>query len=162
MSCKNIGKMHLVIIVLIILIVSLMILHLREEKREGFTNVGVALTNYNKTLGLPMCSTLHSQSVRDLELRHTGQTGTSFGWKMFWQPLSENIAYYIVKFQYDKGCPKEPQQFQLDGGATEFELPQPMNPRFAFSLSAFTSSGTRIGSPALYKGFAPHDPNKWA
>ncbi|AQM73330.1 hypothetical protein B1750_gp349 [Noumeavirus] len=179
-------KVAIIILFILVIVFALLWMHSSEKyKTEGFTEtkrdmsvfsamceqnsgiapekLGAALQLYSQRTGLPSCSTLETQAISAMELRYDGHgAGTSFGWKIFWQPLSSNISSYHINFQYDGGCPKGVQEFILSGQATEFELPQPLRPRFRIMIQAKDASGANVGSPALAEFVVPHDPNKWA
>ncbi|AMQ10599.1 putative membrane protein [Brazilian marseillevirus] len=183
------GKMNASIIVLFVLVIifALLWMHYSEGyKKEGFTEtkrdmsvfaslcetqgqlspekMGTALRMYAQRTGMPTCSTLETQAVSALELRNDGNgAGSSFGWRVYWQPRSSNISRYFINFQYEgASCPVGVQEFILSGQATDFELPQPLRPRFRIMIQAKDSAGKDIGSPALAEFVIPHDPNKWA
>ncbi|AHA46256.1 putative membrane protein [Insectomime virus] len=180
--------MNVSIIVLFVLVILFVLLwmHYSEDKKEGFTEtkrdmsvfeslcqtqgqlspekMGAALQMYAQRTGMPECSTLETQGVSALELRNDGNgAGSSFGWRVYWQPKSSEISSYSVSFQYDGStCPRGVQEYVLSGQATNFELPQPLRPRFRIMIQAKDASGKNIGSPALAEFVIPHDPNKWA
>nr|WRK65476.1 hypothetical protein MarFTME_431 [Marseillevirus futianmevirus] len=174
----------LVLLIIFAILFILLLLHSKETVTEGFTEtetkqpaytkceelamsamepqkLGAALQMYHQRTGLPACSTLDTQPVTNLELRNDGNgAGSSFGWKIFWKPLAQNIKSYTIKMQYEGGCPAGVQTFELPGDATEFELPQPLRPRLRFVLRANSGFGTPIGSDAMVEFVIPHWPNK--